>query len=135
MRVLEAERLIAQVLVPVDIRLHGKGNPNSPGARRVHQIISMIKRIRTSRLCIRNSLSLQGRRREQKRCTMTPENINAQFINRFLAKRKQLEKVLGLKPQSQVYEMALNVSYRGTSLIRNSPPPQDHHKALGIVLL
>jgi len=25
--------------------------------------------------------------------------------------------------------------YRGTSLIRNSAPPQDHHRALGIVLL
>ena len=25
--------------------------------------------------------------------------------------------------------------YRGTSLIRNSPPPQDDHRALGIVLL
>ena len=26
-------------------------------------------------------------------------------------------------------------SYRGTSLIRNSTPPQDHHRALGIGLL
>jgi hypothetical protein len=25
--------------------------------------------------------------------------------------------------------------YRGTSLIRNSPPPLDHHRALAIVLL
>ena len=25
--------------------------------------------------------------------------------------------------------------YRGTSLIRNSPPPEGHHRALGIVLL
>jgi len=25
--------------------------------------------------------------------------------------------------------------YRGTSLIRNSPPPWDHHRALGIALL
>ena len=25
--------------------------------------------------------------------------------------------------------------YRGTSLIRNSPPPQDFYRALGIVLL
>jgi len=25
--------------------------------------------------------------------------------------------------------------YRGTSLIRNSPPAKDHHRALGIVLL
>ena len=24
------------------------------------------------------------------------------------------------------------VTYRGTSLIRNSPPPQDHHRALGV---
>ena len=25
--------------------------------------------------------------------------------------------------------------YRGTSLIRNSPPPEGHHRALGVVLL
>jgi len=25
--------------------------------------------------------------------------------------------------------------YRDTSLIRNCPPPQDHHRALGIILL
>jgi len=41
----------------VDIRLPGKGNSNSHGARPVHQIISMIKWIRTSRLSIKNSLS------------------------------------------------------------------------------
>jgi len=41
-----------------DIRLPGKGNSNSHGARPVHQIISMIKWIRTSRLAIKNSLSL-----------------------------------------------------------------------------
>ena len=34
----------------VDVRLPGKGNSNSYGARPVHQIISMIKWIRTSRL-------------------------------------------------------------------------------------
>ena len=28
-----------------------------------------------------------------------------------------------------------NEEYRGSSLIRNSPPPQGHHRALGIVLL
>ena len=38
----------------VDIRLPGKGN----GARPVRQIIVMIKWIRTSRLSIKNSLSL-----------------------------------------------------------------------------
>ena len=26
-------------------------------------------------------------------------------------------------------------NYRGTSLIRGSPPPSDHHRVLGIVLL
>ena len=44
----------------VDIRLPGKGNSNSYRARPVHQIISMIKRIRTSRLSIKNSCSLGG---------------------------------------------------------------------------
>jgi len=43
----------------VDIRLPGTGNSNSHGARPVHQIIAMIKWIRTSRLSIKNSLSLR----------------------------------------------------------------------------
>ena len=40
----------------VDVRLPGKGNSNSHGARPVHLIITMIKWIRTSRLSIKNSL-------------------------------------------------------------------------------
>ena len=40
-----------------------KGNSNSHGARPVHLIITMIKRIRTSRLSIKNSLSAAGWRR------------------------------------------------------------------------
>jgi len=42
----------------VDVRLPGKGNSNSHGGRPVHLIITMIKWIRTSRLSIKNSLSL-----------------------------------------------------------------------------
>jgi len=38
----------------VDVRLPGKGNSNSHGARPVHLIITMIKWIRTSRLSIKN---------------------------------------------------------------------------------
>jgi len=41
----------------VDIRLPGKGNSNSHGARPFHLIISMTKWIRTSRSSIKNSLS------------------------------------------------------------------------------
>ena len=44
----------------VDIRLTGKGNSNSHGARPVHLITSMIKWIRTSGLSIKNSLCVQG---------------------------------------------------------------------------
>ena len=40
----------------VDVRLPGKGNSNSNGARPVHLIITMIKWIRTSSLSIKNSL-------------------------------------------------------------------------------
>ena len=43
-----------------DIRLPGKGNSNSHGARPVYKNISIIKWIRTSRLSIKNSLSLHG---------------------------------------------------------------------------
>ena len=45
----------------LDIRLPGKGNSNSRGARLIHQIISMIKLIRTCRLSRKNSLSAEGR--------------------------------------------------------------------------
>ena len=41
----------------VEVRLPGKENSNSHGARPVHLIITMIKWIRTSRLSIKNSLS------------------------------------------------------------------------------
>ena len=41
----------------VDVKLPGKGNSNSHGARPVHLIITMIKWTRTSRLSIKNSLS------------------------------------------------------------------------------
>ena len=41
----------------VDVRLHGKGNSTSHGARPVHLIITMIKWIRTSRFSMKNSLS------------------------------------------------------------------------------
>ena len=40
----------------VDARLPGKGNSNSQGARPVHQMISMTKWMRTSRLSTKNSL-------------------------------------------------------------------------------
>ena len=44
----------------VDVRLPGKENSNSHGARPVHLIITMIKWIRTSRLSIKNYLSGWG---------------------------------------------------------------------------
>ena len=40
----------------VDVRLPGKGNSNSRGARLVHLIITMINWIRTRRLSIKNSV-------------------------------------------------------------------------------
>ena len=45
----------------VDVRLPVKGNSNSHGAGPVHLIITMIKRVRTSRLLIKNSLCWQVR--------------------------------------------------------------------------
>ena len=44
--------------VSANFRLLGKGNSNSHGARPVHLIITMIKWIWTSRLSIKNSLSM-----------------------------------------------------------------------------
>ena len=46
----------------VDIRLHGKGNSNTHGARPVLSIITMMKWIPISRLSIKNSLSFAGPR-------------------------------------------------------------------------
>ena len=45
----------------VDVRLPGKGNSKSHGARSVHQIITMIKWIRTSRLPIKKSPPVRWR--------------------------------------------------------------------------
>ena len=44
----------------VDVRLPVKGNSSTHGARPVHQIIAMIRWIRTSRLSIKNSVSLSS---------------------------------------------------------------------------
>ena len=44
----------------VDVRLLGKGNSHSHGARPVHLIVTIIKWIRTSRLSIKNSLSREA---------------------------------------------------------------------------
>jgi len=75
--VLQRRDPIAKVLPDtrkVDVRLPGKGNPNSHGARPVYLIITMIKWIRTSRLSIRNSLSA--------RCAClaaAPQPLNLEF--------------------------------------------------------
>ena len=45
------------LLRKVDVRLPGKGDSNSYGARPVHLFASMIKWIRTSRVSIESSLS------------------------------------------------------------------------------
>ena len=47
---------LAGITRKVDVRLPGKGNSNSHGARPVHLIITMLKWIRTSRLSTQNSL-------------------------------------------------------------------------------
>ena len=52
-------RLLARdgVTRKVNMRLPGKGNSHTHGARPVHQIISTMKWIRTGKLSIQNSLS------------------------------------------------------------------------------
>ena len=52
-------------------------------------------------------------------------DICAYPLNRFQAKREQLERVYGLSPERQGQNLALAVlyvSYRGTSIMRNSTP-------------
>jgi len=58
----------------VDVRLPGKGNSNSHGARPVHLIIAMIKWIRTSRLSIKNTLSQQPPQLPTKPLWTAPQN-------------------------------------------------------------
>jgi len=53
-----ALELVALQVSKVDVRLPGKENSNSHGARPVHLIITTIKRLWTSRLSMKNSLSL-----------------------------------------------------------------------------
>ena len=57
-------------------------------------------------------------------------------------KKKKHRKVGGIENNGRAYMYKTRRGgaqrcrvYRGTSLIRNSPLPQDHHKALCIVLL
>ena len=58
---LQLLHLADQLSLPkVYVRLPGKVNSNSHGARPVHLIITMIKWIRTSRLSIQNSFSPSG---------------------------------------------------------------------------
>jgi len=70
------------------------------------------------RLCVSLNSRLESKKEEEK-------------------KRRQLERFPRLEPESQGLNLALTVlyvPYRGTSLIR-TPPPPDHHRALGIGLL
>jgi len=57
----------------VDVGLPGKGISNSHGARPVHLIITMIKWVRTSRLSIKNSRSLQPTAQKTTGNTFEPE--------------------------------------------------------------
>ena len=54
-----AARTLCRWIRNVDKRLPGKGNSISHGARPVHQIMSMMKWLRTSKLSITKSLSVQ----------------------------------------------------------------------------
>ena len=67
-----AEHHIEMLTRKVYVRLPGKGNSNSHGARPVHLIISMIKLIRTNMLSIKDSLSLAGSRRWRWCASATP---------------------------------------------------------------
>ena len=53
-----SQQQVAALSRKVDVRLPGKGNSNSHGARPVLLIITTIKWMRTSRLSIKNSFSL-----------------------------------------------------------------------------
>jgi len=56
----------------VDVRLLGKGNSHAHGARPVHLIITMMKWLRTSRLSIQNSLSVEVDQLQLRRAVRPP---------------------------------------------------------------
>ena len=86
----------------VDVRLPGKGNSNSHGARPVHLIITMIKWFRTSGLSIKNSLSAD---------LHSGSGIGSQNLVTKITTQ------LSLASDIKVF-----VWYRGTSLKRNCHP-------------
>ena len=86
----------------VDIMLPGQGNSNSHGARLIHQTISMIRWIQTSRLSTKNSLSLSAEAH-----TLRQTRRNQHPVGEA-ARRMQVP--------------APPPHYRGTSLIKNSTP-------------
>ena len=94
----------------VDVRLPGKGNSNSHGARPVHLIITMMKWIRTSRLSIKNFLCAPLRGVFQARMAWSPGFTSQASIAKKDAPRPSV--------------LREGQSYRGTSLIRNRPPPR-----------
>ena len=78
----------------VDEWLHGEGNSNSTGARPVHQIISMMKWIRTSRLSTKNSLCLaEFEAREKEHLS----RVACQHIASLSACERRLTNLKGLK--------------------------------------
>ena len=62
------------------MRLPGKGNSNSHGARPVHLIITMIRWIRTSRLSKKNALSTSART-SRARCPCTTDRSRRVFTS------------------------------------------------------
>jgi len=73
---LPTQRLLVR---KVDVRLPGKGNSNSHGTGPVHLITTMIKWIRTSRLSIKNSLSLLVQR---EKCVFTNRKQHGHLVQR-----------------------------------------------------
>ena len=85
----------------VDIRLPGKVNSNFHGARPVHQIISMIKWSRPSRLSVKKSLS----HHEDAVCATDglPEHVELQWVVGPSAGRvDQLDAVQGVRGAEDV---------------------------------
>ena len=117
----------------VDVRLPGKGNSNSHGARPVHLISTMIKWIRTSRLSIKKtrSATAAGRGvgfyiwegyRESRRCLS--DTYPESYITKYTSIRRLLAIIEG---HGDAHEVCFSVSkscstYRDTSLIRKAPP-------------
>jgi hypothetical protein len=103
----------------VDVWLPGKGNSNSHGARPVHLIIAMIKRIRISGSSIQKFLSEKNESGPKKNDSLSTSKKKAKFLHSAPCHTTPHP----LAPTSET-----SARYRGTWLIKKRHPYREEKK-------